>query len=45
MGLSTVVCEYGIDRLGVCSSETCADVYVDTRATGRGAMLRHLRHP
>lgn len=38
MGLATVVCEYGIDRLGVCSSETCADVYVDT---SRNRSRRH----
>jgi predicted RNA-binding Zn ribbon-like protein len=38
MGLATVVCDYGIDRLGVCSSETCADVYVDT---SRNRSRRH----
>ncbi len=38
MGLATVVCEYGIDRLGVCSSETCAQVYVDT---SRNRSRRH----
>ena len=30
MGLSVVVCDYGSDRLGVCDSHQCADVYVDT---------------
>jgi predicted RNA-binding Zn ribbon-like protein len=30
MGLATVVCEFGRERLGVCSADNCADVYVDT---------------
>ncbi|HEY0509008.1 MAG TPA: CGNR zinc finger domain-containing protein [Blastococcus sp.] len=30
MGLSQVVVQHGWQRLGVCSAETCTDVYVDT---------------
>ncbi|MGH8875250.1 MAG: CGNR zinc finger domain-containing protein, partial [Acidimicrobiia bacterium] len=30
MGLAVVLCDYRLDRLGVCESSTCADVYVDT---------------
>jgi predicted RNA-binding Zn ribbon-like protein len=30
MGLSQVVAQHGWQRLGVCSAEGCADVYVDT---------------
>ena len=30
MGLSQVVVQHGWQRLGVCSAEGCADVYVDT---------------
>jgi predicted RNA-binding Zn ribbon-like protein len=31
-GLAVQVQELGIDRLGMCSEETCADVYVDSSA-------------
>lgn len=30
MGLSTLVCDLGATRLGVCSAERCDQVYVDT---------------
>lgn len=30
MGLSVVVCDHGSERLGVCESHQCADVFVDT---------------
>ncbi len=30
MGLATVLCDWGKERLGVCDSSTCRDVYVDT---------------
>jgi predicted RNA-binding Zn ribbon-like protein len=30
MGLAVVVSDYGHDRLGICSADTCRDVYVDT---------------
>jgi predicted RNA-binding Zn ribbon-like protein len=30
MGLSQVVVQHGWQRLGVCSAESCDDVYVDT---------------
>lgn len=30
MGLAIVITEHGMDRLGVCDADTCADVYVDT---------------
>jgi predicted RNA-binding Zn ribbon-like protein len=30
MGLATVVAQHGWERLGVCSAEGCANVYVDT---------------
>ena len=30
MGLATVLVENGLDRLGICHSTTCQDVYVDT---------------
>lgn len=30
MGLATVICEFGRDRLGVCSADECRDVFVDT---------------
>jgi predicted RNA-binding Zn ribbon-like protein len=30
MGLAVVLAEHGMDRLGVCDAESCADVYVDT---------------
>ena len=30
MGLATVVAQHGWQRIGVCSAETCDDVYVDT---------------
>ena len=29
MGLSGVVCDPGASRLGVCSADGCADVFVD----------------
>lgn len=38
MGLATVVCEFGLDRLGLCQSETCADAFVDT---SRNRSRRH----
>jgi predicted RNA-binding Zn ribbon-like protein len=30
LGLATLVCDLGPDRLGVCSAPPCANVYVDT---------------
>jgi predicted RNA-binding Zn ribbon-like protein len=30
LGLSTLVCDLGPTRMGVCSAERCANVYVDT---------------
>lgn len=30
MGLAVVLCDYGSERLGVCGSSTCEDVYIDT---------------
>ncbi|WP_109508387.1 CGNR zinc finger domain-containing protein [Nocardioides speluncae] len=30
MGLATLVCDLGADRLGVCAATPCANVYVDT---------------
>lgn len=30
MGLATVLCEWGFERLGVCASSGCHDVFVDT---------------
>ena len=30
LGLATLVCDLGPDRLGVCSSQPCTDVFVDT---------------
>lgn len=30
MGLSVVLCDYGLDRFGTCGSGDCVDVYVDT---------------
>ena len=38
MGLTAVVAEYGLNRLGVCSSDTCRDVFVDT---SRNRSRRH----
>jgi len=29
LGLATLVCDLGADRLGVCSSETCTNAFVD----------------
>jgi predicted RNA-binding Zn ribbon-like protein len=29
MGLSTLVCDLGATRLGVCDASPCADVFVD----------------
>jgi predicted RNA-binding Zn ribbon-like protein len=30
MGLAIVLAEYGVERLGMCAAENCADVFVDT---------------
>jgi predicted RNA-binding Zn ribbon-like protein len=30
MGLAAVICEFGRDRLGVCSASNCDEVFVDT---------------
>ena len=30
MGMSVVLCDYGLDRLGVCDASSCDDVYLDT---------------
>ncbi len=30
MGLATVMCEFGKERLGICSASPCRDVFVDT---------------
>lgn len=30
MGLATVICEFGHERLGICSADRCRDVFVDT---------------
>jgi predicted RNA-binding Zn ribbon-like protein len=30
MGIAGVICEFGRDRLGICSASNCADVFVDT---------------
>jgi hypothetical protein len=30
MGLAVVLSEYGVERLGVCAADNCADVFVDT---------------
>jgi predicted RNA-binding Zn ribbon-like protein len=30
MGLATLVCDLGADRLGVCAASPCTNVYVDT---------------
>ncbi len=38
MGLATVLADYGLDRLGICQSDTCADVFVDT---SRNRSRRH----
>lgn len=38
MGLATVIAEEGFDRLGVCGSEACRDVFVDT---SRNRSRRH----
>ncbi|HSK95545.1 MAG TPA: CGNR zinc finger domain-containing protein [Euzebyales bacterium] len=35
MGLASVLCATGVQRLGRCSSHTCADVYVDTSRNNR----------
>lgn len=38
MGLATVIAEHGLDRLGVCQSDSCADAYIDT---SRNRSRRH----
>lgn len=38
MGLATVIAEHGYQRLGICRSEECGDVYVDT---SRNRSRRH----
>lgn len=38
MGLATVIIENGVERFGVCGSNTCEDVYVDT---SRNRSRRH----
>ena len=30
MGLSTLLCDNGMERFGVCDSNSCADVFIDT---------------
>jgi hypothetical protein len=30
MGLAVVLSEYGIERLGMCAADNCADVFIDT---------------
>lgn len=38
MGLATVIADHGFERLGICQSEECRDVYVDT---SRNRSRRH----
>ena len=38
MGLASVIVEHGVERFGVCDSDTCADAYVDT---SRNRSRRH----
>lgn len=38
MGLATVVVEQGVERFGICTSDDCKDVYVDT---SRNRSRRH----
>jgi predicted RNA-binding Zn ribbon-like protein len=38
MGLAVVLCDYGKERLGVCASSTCEDVFVDA---SRNAQRRY----
>jgi predicted RNA-binding Zn ribbon-like protein len=38
MGLATVIADYGLERLGICQSQECRDVYVDT---SRNRSRRH----
>jgi predicted RNA-binding Zn ribbon-like protein len=38
MGLAVVLCDYGKERLGVCSADDCEDVFVDT---SRNAQRRY----
>lgn len=38
MGLASVLVEHGLERFGMCDSETCNDVYVDT---SRNRSRRH----
>lgn len=38
MGLATVIADHGFERLGICRSEDCRDVYVDT---SRNRSRRH----
>jgi predicted RNA-binding Zn ribbon-like protein len=41
MGLSTVVCEFGHERLGICAADNCGDVFVDT---SRNRSRRYCAH-
>ena len=41
MGLATIIVEDGRERLGVCSADNCADVYVDT---SRNRSRRYCNH-
>lgn len=38
MGLAAVIVEHGVERFGLCASETCIEVYVDT---SRNRSRRH----
>jgi len=38
MALATVLVDFGLDRFGVCSSDTCQDVFIDT---SRNKSRRH----
>ena len=38
MGLASVIVEHGVERVGVCGSETCNDVFIDT---SRNRSRRH----
>ena len=38
MGLASVIVEHGVERFGMCCSETCQDVYIDT---SRNKSRRH----
>lgn len=38
MGLAVVLCDYGIERLGTCAADDCADTFIDT---SRNAQRRY----